>query len=62
MNAQDLFPRSTRDKDLEHMRILSIFHYAVGGLLGLLSCFPFIGYPQASGRPEERNLEGTQKM
>ena len=29
-------------KDLEHLRLLSIFYYVVGGLLALVSCFPII--------------------
>lgn len=32
------------NKDLEHLRILSIFYYIVGGLIALLSCFPFIHF------------------
>ena len=28
------------NKDLEHIRLLSIFHYVVGGLIGLFACFP----------------------
>ena len=30
------------DQDLEHLRLLSIFHYVVGGIAALFSCFPFI--------------------
>lgn len=30
------------NKDLEHLRLLSIFHYVVGGLIALFSCIPFI--------------------
>ena len=30
------------DQDAEHLRLLSIFHYIVGGLAGLFACFPFI--------------------
>ncbi len=30
------------NKDLEHLRLLSIFHYVLGGLIGLFSCIPFI--------------------
>jgi len=51
------------NKDLEHLRLLSIFHYVVGGLLALFSCFPFIhlffglafltgSFPQKPGEPE----------
>jgi hypothetical protein len=28
------------DQDEEHLRLLSIFHYVVGGITGLFSCFP----------------------
>lgn len=31
-----------REKDIEHLRLLSIFHYVVGGFSCLCSCFPFI--------------------
>lgn len=30
------------NKDLEQLRLLSIFHYVVGGLIALFSCLPFI--------------------
>lgn len=30
------------NKDLEHIRLLSIFHYVVGGFIALFACFPFI--------------------
>jgi hypothetical protein len=30
------------NKDLEHIRLLSIFHYVVGGIIALFACFPFI--------------------
>jgi hypothetical protein len=40
-------------QDLEHLRLLSIFHYVVGGLLALFACLPFIhfflGLAMASG-------------
>jgi len=29
-------------QDQEHLRLLSIFHYVVAGLLGLFACFPLI--------------------
>lgn len=29
-------------EDLEHLRLLSIFHYVVAGLSGLAACFPII--------------------
>jgi hypothetical protein len=30
------------NRDLEHLKLLEIFHYIVGGLLGLCACFPII--------------------
>lgn len=30
------------NQDEEHLRLLSIFHYVVGGLTALLACFPCI--------------------
>jgi hypothetical protein len=30
------------NKDLEHIRLLSIFHYVVGGIIALFACFPLI--------------------
>lgn len=30
------------DQDTEHLRLLSIFHYIVGGLAAFFSCFPLL--------------------
>ena len=30
------------NKDEEHLRLLSIFHYVVGGIVGFFACFPII--------------------
>ena len=30
------------NKDEEHLKLLSIFHYVVGGIAGFFACFPFI--------------------
>ena len=30
------------NKDEEHLRLLSIFHYVVGGILGFFACIPII--------------------
>jgi len=30
------------NQDEEHLRLLSIFHYVVGGLMALFACIPFI--------------------
>ena len=30
------------NKDLEHLKLLGLFHYIVGGLLALFACFPLI--------------------
>ena len=32
------------NQDLEHLKILSIFHYVVGGLAALFACIPFIHF------------------
>lgn len=41
------------DQDLEHLRLLSIFHYVVGGLAALFACLPlahlFIGVALVAG-------------
>ena len=42
------------DNDLEHLRLLSIFHYVVAGLAALFSLFPILhltmGFMMATGR------------
>ena len=30
------------NEDLQHLKLLSIFHYVVGGLAALFACFPII--------------------
>ncbi len=30
------------NQDLQHLNLLAIFHYVLGGLLGLFGCIPFI--------------------
>jgi hypothetical protein len=46
------------DQDVEHLRLLSIFHYVVGGVATLFACFPcihlFVGIALASGALEPR--------
>lgn len=32
------------NQDLEHLRLLSIFHYVVAGLTALIACIPFIHF------------------
>lgn len=32
------------DQDAEHLRLLSIFHYVVGGMQGLFGCFPIFHF------------------
>lgn len=32
----------TVSQDGEHLRLLSIFHYVVGGIMALMACFPLI--------------------
>ena len=47
---------TTRAQDLEHLKLLSIFHYVVGGLTALFACLPLIhvavGLAVLSGRAE----------
>ena len=40
MNTQE--QGEAAGKDLEHIRLLSTFHYVGAGILGLFSCMPFI--------------------
>ena len=28
------------DQDIQHLQLLSIFHYVLGGMIGLFGCFP----------------------
>ncbi len=30
------------DKDQEHLQLLTVFHYVMGGMVALFACFPFI--------------------
>lgn len=32
------------NQDLEHLKLLSIFHYVVGGMAALFACIPFIHF------------------
>lgn len=57
------------NKDLEHLRLLSIFHYVVGGIIALFGCFPLIHLtmgivfltmpipPQSGNFPDQQNPE-----
>jgi hypothetical protein len=48
---------SNTNTDLEHLRLLSIFHYIVGGLAALFSLFPIIhlvmGIAMVTGRMDD---------
>jgi hypothetical protein len=57
------------NRDLEHLKLLAIFHYIVGGLLGLCACFPIIHLvvglllvtgkmPQTPGQPPPPEFMG----
>lgn len=35
---------SSNTQDVEHLRMLSIFHYVVAGLVALIACFPLIHF------------------
>jgi hypothetical protein len=38
----DLSPTPKENTDLEHLKLLSTFHYVVAGLAALFACFPLI--------------------
>src|SRR3974390_382662 len=38
----DVQPNQQQIVDSEHLRLLSIFHYVVGGIMALLACIPII--------------------
>ena len=58
------------NQDLEHLKLLSIFHYVVAGLVGLFACFPlihfFVGLGMVTGAfddaPSETRLFGVAMM
>lgn len=58
MNEQTTAASETTAQELEHLRMLSIFHYIVGGITALFSLIPVIhlviGLAMVTGR-----LEGT---
>jgi hypothetical protein len=58
MSEYTMTASETTAEDLEHLRILSIFHYVIGGITALFSLIPVIhlalGLALATGR-----LEGT---
>ena len=35
------------NEDLEHLRLLSIFHYVVAGIGALFACLPVFTWPSA---------------
>ena len=47
-------------QDEEHLKLLSIFHYVVGGLAALFACFPIfhliigVVFIALSGRPDAK--------
>jgi len=49
------------DTDVQYLRLLSIFHYVVGGILGFFGCIPFIhlslGIAMVSGAFDEAGKE-----
>jgi hypothetical protein len=52
------------NNDQEHLRLLSIFHYIVAGIIGLFACFPIVhlvlGIAIVTGRlPTRPNQEGV---
>ena len=55
---------STTQDDLEHLRLLSIFHYVVGGLAALFALFPVlhlvVGIAMVAGRLD--NVQSEQRL
>ena len=53
------FRRFVIDQDAQHLQLLSIFHYVVGGILGLVGCFPILhlalGIAIVTGAIEDSN-------
>ena len=58
------------NQDVEHLKLLSIFHYVVAGLVALFACFPlihfFVGLGMVTGAfddaPGEAQLFGVGLM
>jgi hypothetical protein len=55
------------DQDQQNLRLLSIFHYVVGGLIGLFACLPLVhlafGIMIVSGKlPHNQNQPGMDAM
>jgi len=52
-------------QDEEHLKLLSIFHYVVGGLAGLFACFPVIhlimGIVMLAGGFQDSSGQGPPK-
>ena len=52
--------------DVEHLRLLSLFHYVVGGLAALFSLFPlihlFMGVAIVTGGPDEGSSEPAARL
>ncbi len=56
------------NQDTEHLKLLSVFHYVLGGLLGCCACFPIIYLilgiviltsPQSFQQPKSDNFPAT---
>lgn len=54
------------NQDEEHLRLLSIFHYVVGGLAGLFACFPIMhlimGIVMLAGGFQDASSQGPPKV
>ena len=42
-------PAPTVDQDLEHLKILSIFHYVLAAIVALIGCIPLIHFVLGAG-------------
>src|SRR5688572_159480 len=53
-------------QDEQHLDLLAVFHYVVGGVCGLFSLFPILhvalGLAMASGRIEPHDQEGVVRL
>ena len=62
-NSDGLRADSATAQNLEHLRLLAIFHYIVGGLAGLFSLFPVIhlvmGVAMVTGRMDAPDQDGV---
>ncbi|EMI18629.1 putative membrane protein [Rhodopirellula maiorica SM1] len=63
MPAHDLRSTQPTAEDIDQLRLLSIFHYVVGGIIALMSLIPIVhvvlGIAIVSGALDDANADGT---